>query len=230
MSTVDIRSAHDIGSAHDIRLARDIGSAHGTRSAHDIRLARERDEPGPPPPPALAPWLEERLFDARIVLVQGPLDGPAASRVAAAMLTLDALGTDPVRLHVSAPDGELDAVFAVVDAIDMMRAPVQAVAVGEVGGAAIGLLAAAGQRLAYPHARLRLAEPRVRGVAGTADEITAAAGRYLRALEDLVLRLAAATGQPRSRIEDDLSAGRMLTAEQAKEYGLIQTVVAPGRP
>jgi ATP-dependent Clp protease protease subunit len=62
-------------------------------------------------------------------------------------------------------------------------------------------------------------------VSGTADEVAAAAGRHLRELEEVIVRLAEVTGQPRSRIEDDLSAGRMLTAEQAREYGLIDDIV-----
>ena len=101
-----------------------------------------------------------------------------------------------------------------VDAVDAMRAPLHAVVTGEAGGAAVAVLAAAGRRMAYRHARIRLAEPRSATVSGTADEVAAAAGRYLRELEELAVRLAEVTGQPRSRVEDDLSAGRMLTAER----------------
>jgi ATP-dependent Clp protease protease subunit len=57
--------------------------------------------------------------------------------------------------------------------------------------------------------------------------VTAAAGQYLRELEELAVRLAEVTGQPRSRVEDDLSAGRILTAEEAREYGLIDEIVGP---
>jgi ATP-dependent Clp protease protease subunit len=119
-----------------------------------------------------------------------------------------------------------------VDAVDAMRAPVHAVVTTLVGGAAVAVLAAADRRLAYRHARIRLAEPRTAPVAGTADEVAAAAGRYLRELEELTVRLAEVTGQPRSRVEDDLSAGRMLDAQQAREYGLIDDIVGqrPGTP
>jgi ATP-dependent Clp protease protease subunit len=173
----------------------------------------------------LSHWLEERLFDRRIVMLQGTLTGPVASQAAAALLTLDALGPQPVQLHMAAPDGELTAAFAVVDAVDAMRAPLHAVVTAQVGGAAVAVLAAADRRLAYRHARIRLAEPKAAAVAGTADEVAAAAGHYLRELEELALRLAAVTGQPRSRVEDDLSTGRILTAEQAREYGLIHDIV-----
>jgi ATP-dependent Clp protease, protease subunit len=185
--------------------------------------------PGSPGPAGAAeglpPWLEERLFDRRIVMIRGPLTGPAATQAAATLLTLDAMSADPVEMHIASADGELTAAFAVVDALDSMRAQVRAVVTAEAGGAVLAVLAAAKRRVAYRHARLRIAEPRAAAVSGTADEVAAAAGQYLRELEELALRLAAATGQPRSRVEDDMSAGRILTAGQAQEYGLIDEVV-----
>ncbi len=186
--------------------------------------------PGPPAPPpgateGLPPWLEERLFERRIVMLRGPLNGPAATQAAATLLTLDAMGADPIEIHVASSEGELTAAFAVVDAVDSMRAEVRAVVTSEAGGAVLAVLAAAKRRVAYRHARIRLAEPRAAAVAGTADEVAAAAGEYLRELEELALRIAAVTGQPRSRVEDDMSAGRILTATEAREYGLIDEVV-----
>ncbi|HEX6869617.1 MAG TPA: ATP-dependent Clp protease proteolytic subunit [Micromonosporaceae bacterium] len=193
--------------------------------------------PGPPAGPGgsgadLSPWLEERLFDQRIVVLSGPLNGPNATRAAAALMTLDALAPDPVRLHMSAPDGDFAAAFSLVDAIDAMRAPVHAVVTGKVGGAALAVLAAAERRLAYRHATLHVCEPATALAEGTADEVTAAAGQYLRELEELADRIAAITEQPRSRIEDDLSAGRVLNAVQAREYGLIDEIIGerPGQP
>jgi ATP-dependent Clp protease protease subunit len=187
----------------------------------------------PPSPadsdPSLAPWLEEKLFDRRIVILQGTVNGAAATRTAATLLTLDAQGVQPVDLHLRSPDGDLDAVFAVIDAIDVMHAPVHALATAEVGGAAVGLYAVAPHRKAFPHTRFRLREPRAAGISGNAEDVAHAAGQHLRALDDLIVRIAEATGQPRSRVEDDLSRGRQLTAEEAREYGLVHEIVAPGR-
>jgi ATP-dependent Clp protease, protease subunit len=185
---------------------------------------------GPGAGDGLPPWLEERLFDQRIVAIRGQLTASAATRTAAALLTLDAVGTEPVQLHVAAPDGELAAAFALVDALDAMRVPVHAVVTAEAGGAILAVLTAASRRLAYRHARIRLAEPRASAVAGTADEVAAAAGQYLRELEELALRIVAVTGHARSRVEDDLSAGRVLTAVQARDYGLIDEIVGDGGP
>jgi ATP-dependent Clp protease protease subunit len=175
--------------------------------------------------PGLPGWLEERLFDQRIVMIRGPLTGEAATGTAAALLTLDAAGPAPVQLHVASSGGDLGAALAIIDVIDAMAAPVHAVVTAEAGGAVIAVLAAADKRAAYRHARFRLTEPRAAGVTGTADEVAAAAGQHLRELEEVILRLVAVTGQTRSRIEDDLSAGRSLSAREAVEYGLIDEVV-----
>jgi ATP-dependent Clp protease, protease subunit len=145
--------------------------------------------------------------------------------VAAALLTLDAAGPAPIQLHVASSGGDLAAALAVIDVIDAMTAPVHAVVTAEAGGAVIAVLAAAEKRSAYRHARFRLTEPRAAGVNGTADEVAAAAGQHLRELEEVILRLVAVTNQPRSRVEDDLSAGRTLTAQEAHTYGLIDEVV-----
>jgi ATP-dependent Clp protease, protease subunit len=175
--------------------------------------------------PEMPGWLEERLFDQRIVMVRGTLTGQVATGIAAALLTLDAAGPAPVQMHVASCGGELAAALSIVDVMDAMNAPVHAVVTSEAGGAVLAVLAAAEQRSAYRHARFRLAEPRAAGVTGTADEVAAAAGQHLRELEEMVLRLVEVTGQTRSRIEDDLSAGRILTAQEALDYGLIHSIV-----
>ncbi|MEV4637145.1 ATP-dependent Clp protease proteolytic subunit [Actinoplanes sp. NPDC049548] len=196
-----------------------------------------RWQPNPPVPepwsfpgagagPTIPGWLEERLFDQRIVMVRGPLHSHAATGIAAALLTLDAAGPEPVQLHVACDGGDLNAAHAITDVIDAMAAPVHAVVTSEAGGAVLAVLAAAQRRSAYRHARFKLVEPRAAGVTGTADAVAAAAGQHLRELEELVLRLVETTGQTRSRIEDDLSAGRVLNAQEAKDYGLIDDVIA----
>ena len=193
-------------------------------------------QPSPPSPdpwhPANLPgngglpgWLEERLFDQRIVMLRGSLTGEAATGIAAALLTLDAAGPAPVQLHVASSVGDLGPALAIIDVIDAMAAPVHAVVTAEAGGAVIAVLTAARKRAAYRHARFRLAEPRAAGVTGTADEVAAAAGQHLRELEEVILRLVTVTGQARSRIEDDLSTGRILSAQEAVEYGLIDEVI-----
>jgi ATP-dependent Clp protease, protease subunit len=180
--------------------------------------------PGADQPPALSPWLEQRMFEQQVVALAGPITDESASRAASALMTLEALvgrRGSPIRLQISSPDGALSAAFALVDVLDAMRSPVQAIALGTVGGAALAVYCAAPERVAYPHARFLLAEPRVDKLAGTADEVTRAAGAQLRLLDDLVVRLADVTGRPRAGIERDLSERRNLSVEEAIEYGLV---------
>ena len=176
----------------------------------------------------ITPWLEQRLFDRHVVMLVGQLTSTVASNVAAALLTLDALSTETIQLHVASPEGDLAAAFAIVDAIDAMRAPVHAVVPSMAGGAALLVLAAADRRIAYRHARIRLTEPHATAASGTADQVAAAAGEYLRELEELIVRMAEVTGQPRSRIETDLAAGRFLSAAEAQDYGLVNEII--GKP
>src|SRR4051812_44839621 len=120
--------------------------------------------------PTVPGWLEERLFDQRIVMVRGPLTSEGATAVAAALLTLDAAGPAPVQLHVASAGGELGAALAVIDVIDAMAAPVHAVVTAQAGGAVVAVLAAAQKRAAYRHARVRPTEPRAPGVTRTPHE------------------------------------------------------------
>ena len=193
----------------------------------DDRLPRGVPTGEPEPPGGVAPWLEERLFKQRIVLVQGRLSVEQASRAAAILLSFE--GDEPIELHMSTPDGDLAGMFALADALAMTTAPVRAVARAEVGGAAVGVFASTGRRMAFPHARFRLAEPKAGQLAGTADQVVKAAGEYLRGVEQLVLCVAEACGKPRSRVEDDFQAGRMLNAQEALEYGLVDEILNPPR-
>ncbi len=171
--------------------------------------------------------VQERLFERRIVLVQGAVDDERATRTAAQLLTLEAMAAKPIRLHLSAPGGELGAVLSLVDTIRVLGVELTAVAVGEVSGAALGVLAAAPVRLAYPHARFALSEPRAAEINGTATEIDTHAREYLRLRDALVEILAEATGRQAEAVADDLRKGRFLTAEQAVGYGLVHRLVSP---
>jgi Clp protease len=108
-----------------------------------------------------SPWLHEQLCERRIVLVTGRLDDAVAARAAAALISLDAASDAPIELHVNSPDGTLDAAFVLNDVLGIIRAPVRALCRGQVGTPAIGVVAAARQRVAWPHARFRLTQPSV---------------------------------------------------------------------
>jgi ATP-dependent Clp protease, protease subunit len=171
-------------------------------------------------------YVQEQLFERRVVLAQGVLDDDLATRTSAQLMTLEALADKPIRLHLGCPGGTLGAALSLVDTVHVLGVELTAVAVGEVSGAAVGVLAAAPRRLAYAHARFALNEPRAAEVQGTATEVDTFAKEHLRQRDALVEILAEATGRQAEAISDDLRHGRFLTAEQAIGYGLVTALVS----
>ena len=176
----------------------------------------------------LAAWLREKLFERRIVLVTGPLDGDAATRTAAALLSLDADRDKAIEIHLDCPDGALEAAFALIDTVDALRSEVRAHCRGVVGGPVIGVLAAVDHRAASPHARFRLVQPTGR-FTGAPDDIAARSRQQQDMLWRLCARLAHRTGRPAEEIAEDMRRGRSLDAHEALRYGLIDEVT-PSRP
>lgn len=185
-------------------------------------------EPPPGPPSPLArPWPvdpQDLLLSQRVVLVTGVLDHAAADRAVARLMLLDAEGHDPVELHLRYPDGDLDAAATLADAIESAHVPVRAVAAGVVGGAAVGVLAAADERVASTSCVLTLTEPRAPSGQRQAADLQAAAQRAERLVEQLRGRLAAATGRSVDQVGDDLRRGLVLTGPQALDYGLVTSL------
>jgi len=113
--------------------------------------------------------LQEQFFERRIVVVTGRLDDDPATKAAAALLALDARGDRPIE---HSPDGALGAVFVLIDTADTLRSALRVLCRGQIGGPAIGVVAAADHCAAAPHARFHLSQPTAR-FAGTPEEIAA---------------------------------------------------------
>lgn len=204
---------------------------------HPLRPGEPPPPPGPTPAPAAPPaqvWVRqaewpgmvyERLLDHRIVMAHGFLDGEAATRLSAQLLTLDAEGRGPIRLEMQNLDADLGAALTVIGVLDTLRAPVTAQAGGRIGGPALGVLAAAHHRRAYPSAVFALAEPRF-SFEGPAESVAAHEQQTRAMLDELYGRLARVTGREVEAIRADARGGRVLTAEQAVGYGLIGGLVA----
>jgi ATP-dependent Clp protease protease subunit len=171
-----------------------------------------------------APWqdkLYERLLERRIVLASGVLDDDAATRLSAQLLTLDAEGDGPIRLELQNLQAELPAVLTLMGVLDVVRAEVQAFASGEIGGAALGVLASCPRRAAYPNALFTLSEPRLR-FSGTATAVAAREQQARRMVDSLFYRIAEAAGRGAEDIRADARNGRTFTVAEAIGYGLIQ--------
>jgi ATP-dependent Clp protease protease subunit len=163
------------------------------------------------------------LFARRVVFVQGELTGDKASETAAALLTLDALGDEHVELRLQAPTGSWDAAGVLIDVIDVLGVPVHTVALGVVGGGAVGVLAAGTRRSIAPHARLHLRHPdtsasgRPGDIARTIEAQSALQGEFMRLLAER-------TGRPELEIEEEWSRGGYLDAPGAIALGYADSL------
>jgi ATP-dependent Clp protease protease subunit len=174
-------------------------------------------------------WLGERLLDQRMITLAGELDAETVNRAIAELALLDATGEEPVLLRLSGVSAGLDTALPLVDAIDLMGAPVHATSLGTLTGAAVAILAVADVRSAAPHAVLHLCEPRVsRG--GHGQELETWAAEHNRQLRRLQERIAGACGRPVDDVAADMRAGRLLTAQEAQEYGLVDSTGPVRKP
>ncbi len=189
----------------------------------------------PPEPSDWGASLRARLFEQRIVFVRGALDDEVAGRVAMELMTLDATGDSAVQLHIDCPSAELGAAMSVMDVIDTMGVNVTGVALGIVGGPAIGVLAACHHRVAMPNARFHLCEPEA-SFSGDATTIERWLEDRRRQWDRYCERLGRALAMPSEELDAVLSGGPYLGAEEAVALGLVHEVarakgaISPLRP
>ena len=163
-------------------------------------------------------------------MAHGCLDGESATRLCAQLLTLDAEGEGPIRLELQSIEADLSAALSIIGVLDTLRVPVTAYAGGRTGGPGLGVLAAAKHRRAYPNAFFAMSEPRV-SFDGPVTAVAAHEEQVRAMLSDLYARLAEVTGHEVEEIRDDARRGRLLTVEQAIDYGLIEGLAeARARP
>jgi ATP-dependent Clp protease protease subunit len=174
------------------------------------------------------PSAADLLFDRRIVLANGRIDTDLATDLSARLIMLDDGVDEPVVLHLRAPDADLEAAFAVADTMGVLSCPVDVIVIGQAGGPALLILAAARRREMTPHATLMLTEPSTHAE-GAATDVAIHEEEYRRKVDGFYIRLAEVTGREVDEIRDDACEGRMFTAEQAREYGLIHGI-AGSRP
>lgn len=194
------------------------------RPRHSPWLPETRPPSAVPPSTSLVvtgpDWLAQRLFDQRVVALAGELDAETANHAVAELALLDASGDEPVQLRLSGVGADLDTALTLVDALDLMGAPVHATCVGTLTGPAVALLAVAARRTAGRHTTLHLCEPRVPHVLG-GREVESLAAEHTRQLRRLQERLAEACGRPADEIAADMRAGKLLTVAEARDYGLV---------
>jgi ATP-dependent Clp protease, protease subunit len=168
-----------------------------------------------------------RLLRERIVFLGTPVDDTVANLVVAQLLLLE--GEDPekdIRLYINSPGGSVTAGFAIYDTIQHIRSEVSTICLGQAASMGAFLLCAGkkGKRLALPHSRILIHQP-LGGAQGQATDIEIQAREILRIKRQLNELMAQHTGQSVKQIEKDTDRDNIMTADEAKEYGLVDEVI-----
>ena len=161
-------------------------------------------------------------------MLSGELDRESANRAVATLALCDASGDEPVLLQLSGVSSGLDTALMLIDALDLMGAQCTPPRWAHLDGAAVAIVAVADRRTAGSHANLRLREPPPpHGFA--ARDLHTHAAHHQHQLRRLQERIAAACAHPVNQVAADMRADRLLDAEQARQYGLLDPT-APQPP
>src|SRR5215207_8538901 len=169
-----------------------------------------------------------RLLMDRIIFLGTPINDDVANIVIAQLLFLDADNPErDIHLYLNSPGGSVSAGLAIYDTMQFLRAPVNTICMGMAASMGSFLLAAGtkGKRSALPHARIMIHQPSG-GAQGTASDIEIQARDILYLRSKINSLYSLHTGQPVETIERDMDRDRFMSAEEAKTYGLIDSVIA----
>ena len=169
-----------------------------------------------------------RLLKDNIIFIGTPIDDNIANLVIAQMLFLEAEDPDKdIQLYLNSPGGSITAGFAIYDTMQYIRPDVQTICIGQAASIAAVLLAAGtkGKRYSLPNSRILIHQPWLSGLGGQATDIDLAAKEILRMRERINEILVHHTGQDVKRIQADTERDYIMSAEQGKEYGIIDDVM-----
>ncbi|MBW3562559.1 MAG: ATP-dependent Clp protease proteolytic subunit [Actinobacteria bacterium] len=170
-----------------------------------------------------------KLFEQRILYLKGPLQDTDADDLVAQMLALDADSDEDITMYVNSPGGIISGLFAIFDTMQLLRSKVNTRCVGMAASAAAVILAAGtGSRSATENARIMIHQP-LGGARGSARDIEIQAQNIVYLRERINEILAERTGQPIDKIREDTDRDFWLTAEEARDYGLIDEVASPAK-
>jgi ATP-dependent Clp protease protease subunit len=206
----------------------------------DLHLPRGLDRADGPSARYVLPQIEERtsygykrldpytkLFEERIIFLGQAIDDTVANDVMAQLLTLESMDPDrDIIIYVNSPGGSFTALTAIYDTMQFVRPEIQTVCLGQAASAAAVILAAGteGKRYALANSRILIHQPYTEG-GGQASDVEIQAREILRMrklLEDLIAKHSNRTSE---QVEKDIERDKILTAEEAVEYGLVDRVL-----
>ncbi len=168
-----------------------------------------------------------RLLRENIIFLGTPIDDFVANVISAQLLHLEAENPDrDINIYINSPGGDINALFAIYDTMQYVKPDITTICFGQAASAAAVLLAAGtpGKRLALKHSRILIHQP-YSGAQGQVSDIEIAASEIQRLKKSLEDVLAHHTGQTSEKISADTDRDFVMTADQAKEYGIIDEVI-----
>ncbi len=172
--------------------------------------------------------LYSRLLRENIIFLGTPIDDTVANLICAQLLFLEAENPDKdIQVYINSPGGDINALLAIYDTMQYIRPEITTLCFGQAASAAAVLLGAGtkGKRLALPNARILIHQPYAQSY-GKASDVEIAAAEIMRLKTTREEILARHTGQSSERIATDTDRDYVMTAEEAKEYGLIDEVLS----
>ena len=171
--------------------------------------------------------LYSRLLNDRIIFLGQPVDAPIANLIVAQLLHLESQDPDKdISIYINSPGGEITGLFAIYDTMQYIKPDVSTICIGQAASAAAVLLASGtpGKRYALPHARILIHQPHG-GASGQAVDIELQAKEIVRMRELLDSILAHHTGQTVEKISHDTDRDFIMSAPEAKEYGMVDEIL-----
>ena len=170
-----------------------------------------------------------KLFEERIIFLGVQIDDASANDVMAQLLTLEAIDPDrDITIYINSPGGSMTSMMAIYDTMQFIQPDIQMCCIGQAASAAAVLLAAGtkGKRMALPNSRILIHQPATQGGGyEQVSDLEIQAREIMRMRAAMEVILARHTGQDEEAIRRDIERDKFLTAEEAKEYGIIDEVL-----
>ena len=169
-----------------------------------------------------------KLFEERIIFLGVQIDDASADDVMAQLLCLESMDPDrDIQIYINSPGGSYTAMTAIYDTMRFVKPEIQTVCLGQAASAAAVLLAAGqpGKRFALPHSRILIHQPYTEG-GGQGSDIEIQANEILRMRSEMEEILARHSGRDLEQVRRDIERDKILTADDALAYGLVDQVIA----
>ncbi|MFF2038831.1 ATP-dependent Clp protease proteolytic subunit [Kitasatospora sp. NPDC048239] len=170
-----------------------------------------------------------KLFEERIIFLGSQVDDVSANDIMAQLLCLESMDPDrEIQMYINSPGGSFTALTAIYDTMQYVKPDITTVCMGQAASAAAVLLAAGtpGKRMALPNARILIHQPYTETGRGQVSDLEIQAKEIFRMREQLEEMLSKHSNKPVEQVRDDIERDKILTAEEALEYGLIDQIIS----